>query len=132
MLYLWIFGNNIEEELGSVKFLGFYLTCGALAALAQWFFSSSSTIPSIGASGKQLETQEPSTIVDFTMDLLNNVFNGLNQKVSSEELQEFKIFLYQLAESITNAAGEGTFGTGVKVSPQEAKVLERLKTTLGL
>ena len=51
MLYLWIFGNNIEEELGSVKFLGFYLTCGALAALAQWFFSSSSTIPSIGASG---------------------------------------------------------------------------------
>jgi hypothetical protein len=81
---------------------------------------------------KQLETQDPSNIVDFTMDLLNNVFNGLNQKVSSEELQEFKIFLYQLAESIANAAGEGTFGTGVKVSPQEAKVLERLKTTLGL
>ncbi|TVQ48171.1 MAG: rhomboid family intramembrane serine protease [Gloeocapsa sp. DLM2.Bin57] len=51
MLYLWIFGNNIEEELGHIKFLLFYLTCGALAALAQWFFASSSTIPSIGASG---------------------------------------------------------------------------------
>jgi membrane associated rhomboid family serine protease len=51
MLYLWIFGNNIEEELGSVKFLFFYLTCGALAALAQWFFSASSAVPSLGASG---------------------------------------------------------------------------------
>jgi len=51
MLYLWIFGNNIEEELGGFKFLLFYLTCGAVAALAQWFFSASSTIPNLGASG---------------------------------------------------------------------------------
>lgn len=51
MLYLWIFGNNIEEELGGGKFLFFYLTCGALASLAQWFFSAESTIPSLGASG---------------------------------------------------------------------------------
>lgn len=51
MLYLWIFGNNIEEELGSVKFLIFYLLCGALAALAQWYFSALSPIPSLGASG---------------------------------------------------------------------------------
>jgi membrane associated rhomboid family serine protease len=51
MLFLWIFGNNIEEELGSVKFLIFYLTCGILAALAQWFFSANSGIPSLGASG---------------------------------------------------------------------------------
>jgi membrane associated rhomboid family serine protease len=51
MLFLWIFGNNIEEELGSIKFLIFYLACGVLAALAQWFFSAYSTIPSLGASG---------------------------------------------------------------------------------
>lgn len=51
MLYLWIFGNNIEEELGRTKFLFFYLVCGALAALTQWFFSAQSTIPSLGASG---------------------------------------------------------------------------------
>ncbi|HEY9604566.1 MAG TPA: rhomboid family intramembrane serine protease [Allocoleopsis sp.] len=51
MLFLWIFGNNIEEELGSVKFLIFYLACGVLAALTQWFFSSNSAIPSLGASG---------------------------------------------------------------------------------
>jgi membrane associated rhomboid family serine protease len=51
MLFLWIFGNNIEEELGHFKFIVFYLICGALAALAQWFFSTDSAIPSLGASG---------------------------------------------------------------------------------
>ena len=51
MLFLWIFCNNIEEELGSVKYLIFYLTCGVLAALSQWFFSANSMIPSLGASG---------------------------------------------------------------------------------
>jgi membrane associated rhomboid family serine protease len=51
MLFLWIFGNNIEEELGRIKYVIFYLSCGALAALAQWFFSADSAIPSLGASG---------------------------------------------------------------------------------
>ncbi|MGK7877662.1 MAG: rhomboid family intramembrane serine protease [Xenococcaceae cyanobacterium] len=51
MLFLWIFGNNIEEQLGRVKYLIFYLTCGVLAALTQWFFSVQSGIPSLGASG---------------------------------------------------------------------------------
>lgn len=51
MLYLWIFGNNVEDRLGHTRYLIFYLACGALAALAQWFFSSGSSIPSLGASG---------------------------------------------------------------------------------
>lgn len=51
MLYLWVFGNNVEEELGRIKFLFFYLACGVLAALTQWFFGNLSTIPSLGASG---------------------------------------------------------------------------------
>lgn len=51
MLYLWIFGNNVEEQLGHFKYLIFYLTCGALAALTQWYFSPFSSIPSLGASG---------------------------------------------------------------------------------
>lgn len=51
MLYLWIFGNNVEEQLGRTKYLIFYLACGVLAALSQWFFSSGSNIPSLGASG---------------------------------------------------------------------------------
>jgi membrane associated rhomboid family serine protease len=51
MLFLWIFGNNIEDQLGHVKYLIFYLACGVLAALSQWFFSAQSAIPSLGASG---------------------------------------------------------------------------------
>lgn len=51
MLFLWIFGNNVEEQLGSIKYLVFYLACGALAVLAQWFFSAMSEVPSLGASG---------------------------------------------------------------------------------
>jgi membrane associated rhomboid family serine protease len=41
----------VEEELGRIKFLFFYLACGVLAALTQWFFGNLSTIPSLGASG---------------------------------------------------------------------------------
>ncbi|WP_035994753.1 rhomboid family intramembrane serine protease [Leptolyngbya sp. KIOST-1] len=51
LLYLWVFGNNIEDQLGHVKFLIFYLGCGALAGLAQWGFDPSSAVPTIGASG---------------------------------------------------------------------------------
>ena len=51
MLFLWIFGNNVEDQLGHVKYLIFYIACGVLAALAQWFFSQNSGIPSLGASG---------------------------------------------------------------------------------
>jgi membrane associated rhomboid family serine protease len=51
MLFLWIFGNNVEDKLGHVKFLIFYLGCGILAALTQWYFSQTSGVPSLGASG---------------------------------------------------------------------------------
>ncbi|MBF2035874.1 MAG: rhomboid family intramembrane serine protease [Leptolyngbyaceae cyanobacterium T60_A2020_046] len=51
MLYLWIFGNNVEEQLGRVRFILFYLLCGVLASLTQWYFDMGSEIPSLGASG---------------------------------------------------------------------------------
>ena len=51
MLYLWIFGDNVEEAMGTVRFLLFYLICGAAAALAQAFIDPTSPIPLIGASG---------------------------------------------------------------------------------
>ena len=51
MLYLWIFGNNIEDALGKVRFLLFYLACGALAAFAQIAIDPNSLIPTLGASG---------------------------------------------------------------------------------
>ncbi|ACB52302.1 putative peptidase, S54 (Rhomboid) family [Crocosphaera subtropica ATCC 51142] len=51
MLFLWIFGNNVEDKLGHVKYLIFYLTCGVLAGLSQWYFAPYSEVPSLGASG---------------------------------------------------------------------------------
>ena len=51
MLYLWIFGNNIEDVMGHGRFLAFYLLCGLVAAMAQALPDMGSTIPMIGASG---------------------------------------------------------------------------------
>ena len=51
MLYLWIFGDNIEDRLGHVRYTVFYFLCGFIAALAHAFANPSSTLPSIGASG---------------------------------------------------------------------------------
>ena len=51
MLYLWIFGNNVEDTLGHGRFLMFYLISGAAAAIAQTVMNPESAIPMIGASG---------------------------------------------------------------------------------
>ena len=51
MLYFWIFGNNIEERLGHVRFIFFYLFCGVAAAFSHALLSPGSNIPMIGASG---------------------------------------------------------------------------------
>jgi membrane associated rhomboid family serine protease len=51
MLYLWIFGNNIEDAMGHVKFLVFYLICGVIAALSHALTAPGSTVPMVGASG---------------------------------------------------------------------------------
>jgi membrane associated rhomboid family serine protease len=51
MLYLWIFGNNIEDVLGSFRFTLFYLLCGFLATLTHVVTSPNATAPTIGASG---------------------------------------------------------------------------------
>ncbi len=51
MLYLWIFGNNIEDRLGPVRFSLFYVVCGIAAALTHILFEPGSRIPMIGASG---------------------------------------------------------------------------------
>lgn len=51
MLYLYIFGDNIEDRLGHGRYLFFYLLCGGAASLAHAFFNPASRIPSLGASG---------------------------------------------------------------------------------
>ena len=51
MLYLWIFGDNVEDRLGHGRYVLFYLACGAAAALAHVWMNPASTVPTIGASG---------------------------------------------------------------------------------
>lgn len=51
MLYLWIFGDNVEDRMGHLKFLLFYLACGIAATFAQFIFTATSNIPNLGASG---------------------------------------------------------------------------------
>ena len=51
MLFLWIFGDNVEDRLGHVKFLVFYLLAGIAATLAQFALAPHSNVPNVGASG---------------------------------------------------------------------------------
>jgi len=51
MLYLWIFGDNVEDRFGHGKFIVFYLLCGLAATFAQLAFSLGSNVPNLGASG---------------------------------------------------------------------------------
>jgi len=51
MLYLWIFGDNVEDRFGHIKFTIFYLLCGIAATFAQLAFSLGSDVPTLGASG---------------------------------------------------------------------------------
>lgn len=51
MLYLWIFGDNVEDRLGKFKYIFFYLVTGMIATFAQLYFNPTSTVPNLGASG---------------------------------------------------------------------------------
>ena len=51
MLFLWVFGNNIEDSMGHLRFVVFYLVCGVAASLAHVYLSPASAIPAVGASG---------------------------------------------------------------------------------
>jgi membrane associated rhomboid family serine protease len=51
MLYLWIFGDNVEDRFGHIQFTIFYLLCGLAATFAQMAFSMGSSVPNLGASG---------------------------------------------------------------------------------
>jgi membrane associated rhomboid family serine protease len=51
MLFLWIFGNNVEEQMGALRFLVFYLLCGVIAGLVHFASGPSSAVPAVGASG---------------------------------------------------------------------------------
>ncbi|HEY6056838.1 MAG TPA: rhomboid family intramembrane serine protease [Candidatus Limnocylindrales bacterium] len=77
MLYLWIFGNNIEDRLGSVAFLAFYLAGGAVAAMSQVAIDPRSTSPLVGASGAIAATLGAYLILYPGARILSLVFLGI-------------------------------------------------------
>ena len=83
MLFLWIFGNNIEDRFGRLPFLAFYLVGGVVAGLAQVAIDPTSTIPTIGASGA----------IAATLGAYLVLFPGRGSRRSSSS-----IFFYQLIE----------------------------------
>ena len=83
MLFLWIFGNNIEDRFGRLPFLAFYLTGGIVAGLTQVAIDPSSTTPTIGASGA----------IAATLGAYLVLFPGARVTTAV-----FLIFFYQLIE----------------------------------
>jgi len=59
MLFLWVLGDNIEDAMGSVRFLFFYILCGAAGGLAHLFVYPDSVVPLIGASGAVAGVSRP-------------------------------------------------------------------------
>jgi membrane associated rhomboid family serine protease len=51
MWALWIFGDNVEDRMGPIRFAVFYVLCGLVAAVVHWFTNADSTLPTVGASG---------------------------------------------------------------------------------
>lgn len=51
MLYLWIFGDNVEDRLGKIRYIFFYLLSGIVATFGQYYFQPDSSVPNLGASG---------------------------------------------------------------------------------
>lgn len=106
MLFLWIFGDNVEEAMGHVKYLLFYLLCGVAAGLAQVLMNLDSQIPSLGASGAisgvlgaylvlfphqrvrvlvfRMITQMPAIVV-IGMWIVLQFINGIGQLAQTEE-----------------------------------------------
>ncbi|MDQ2966328.1 MAG: rhomboid family intramembrane serine protease [Chloroflexota bacterium] len=76
MLFLWIFGNNVEDRLGRVAFLGFYLFAGIAAALTQVAIAPTSTAPVIGASGAIAATLGVYIVLYPRARILSLVFLG--------------------------------------------------------
>lgn len=69
-------------------------------------------------------------VVDDAIAAINSALALLNGKASSEEIAEYKGFVYDCAEAVANAAGSGLFGSGEKVSDKEAAALTKLKAVL--
>ncbi len=111
MLYLWIFGNNIEDAMGHLRFIVFYLACGLVAVLAQAFQDPGSTIPTIGASGAVSGVLGAYLLLYPRARVLVLVFLGFF--VTTFRLQALYVLGFWFLIQALNAASTGPAGGGV-------------------
>jgi membrane associated rhomboid family serine protease len=112
MLYLWIFGNNIEDRLGHLAFLAFYLGGGVVAAAAQVFVDPTSTVPVIGASGAIAAVLGAYLVLFPGARVLSLIYFGLFFQliqVPAIVLLGFW-FLVQVFDSVVSLGSAGTSG----------------------
>ncbi|MBI1864511.1 MAG: rhomboid family intramembrane serine protease [Nitrospirae bacterium] len=138
MLFLWIFGNNVEEHLGSIRFLLFYAFCGAAAAAAHIVSAPGSVIPMIGASGAVAGVMGAYVILFPRARIVTLVFLGfLVQMVRLPAVLWIGIwFLIQFVSAVAGGTAEsggvawmahvGGFGAGLALMSVERLLCPRL------
>ena len=110
MLYLWIFGNNIEDLLGPVRFVVFYLACGVAAALTHVLMNPGSVVPTVGASGAVAGVLGAYLIVHPRARVLTLVFLGIFIRVMLVPAGLLLVFWFVLQVF----SGFGSLGAGVR------------------
>lgn len=109
MLYLWIFGNNVEDAMGHGRFIVFYLLCGVAAAMAQGLPEPTSAVPMIGASGAISGVLGAYLLLHPTARVLVAIPFGfyLHTVYMPAALVLGLWFLLQIVSSLFTPAGEG-------------------------
>jgi membrane associated rhomboid family serine protease len=112
MLYLWIFGNNIEDRLGPVPFLCFYVAGGVIAGLAQVAIAPDSTLPLVGASGAIAATLGAYLVLFPRARILSLVFLGFfYQLIEVPALFVLGFwFVLQLVDGVASLGGTNVQG----------------------
>ncbi|MSO89681.1 MAG: rhomboid family intramembrane serine protease [Rhodospirillaceae bacterium] len=111
MLYLWIFGNNVEDAMGHARFIAFYLICGVAAALAHAFADPGSEIPTIGASGAIAGVLGAYLVLHPRANIQVLLFLGVFSRMLN--LPAVAVLGFWLLLQIVNAALGGAGGGGV-------------------
>lgn len=115
MLYLWIFGNNVEDIVGHVRFLIFYLVCGVIAAMAQIALTLHSPAPMLGASGAVAGVLGAYYLRFPTARVLTLlwILYFVQLVYLPASLLLFLWFLLQVIQSVTSLGGSGGGGVAV-------------------
>ena len=112
MLYLFIFGDNVEDRLGHFRYLIFYLLCGIAATIAQYMFSIGSTVPNLGASGA-IAGVLGAYIIMFPGERVRVLMGRAVVQMSALVVIGFWILLQVISSISTFTASSQTGGGGV-------------------